>query len=109
HMTGGAADGPFDLVVDSAGARSTLSPLQGRPLPYGAIWGTVDWPDTDLPPNQLTQVYRRADRMIGVLPIGCMPGDDGPKAAIFWSLPQDDHKQWQDTGVTAWSKAATEL
>ena len=36
--------GPFDLVVDAAGAGSALSPLQARPLPYGAVWATVPWP-----------------------------------------------------------------
>ncbi|MEO0916491.1 MAG: NAD(P)/FAD-dependent oxidoreductase [Pseudomonadota bacterium] len=101
--------GPFDLIIDSAGARSALSPLKGYDLPYGAIWGTVDWPETDLPIDQLRQCYRRADRMMGVLPIGTLPGDKGPKAAIFWSLPRDGYQGWQDSGLVAWLDEATAL
>ena len=45
--------GPFDLVIDASGAGSTLSPMQARPLSFGAVWGTVlqpvaamNWPQT---------------------------------------------------------------
>ena len=48
-----ARHGPFDLIVDAAGARSPLSPLVASQLPYGAIWGTVDWPETTLPRDRL--------------------------------------------------------
>jgi hypothetical protein len=79
--TGAGRLGPFDLVVDATGARSVLSPIRARPLPYGAIWGTVPWPmETALPYTRLTQRYRRADRMVGVLPIGALPGDPTPRA-----------------------------
>src|SRR5690606_2784200 len=65
----------FDLIVDATGARSPLSPLRARALPYGAVWGTVDWPVPDLHcdhlrGDELRQCYRAANRMIGVLPIG---------------------------------------
>jgi len=109
RLANGHAHGPFDLIIDSAGAGSPLSPLASEPLPYGAIWGTVDWPETSLPANQLTQCYRRADRMIGALPIGTMPGDSTPKAAIFWSLPRDGHAQWMADGLAAWRSEATAL
>lgn len=99
----------FDLIVDSAGAGSPLSPIVSRPLAYGAIWGTVDWPETDLPSDMLTQRYRRADRMVGVLPIGTLPGDKTPKAAIFWSMPQDKHDDWLANGLDAWRDEATTL
>jgi 2-polyprenyl-6-methoxyphenol hydroxylase-like FAD-dependent oxidoreductase len=108
-VEGGRDCGPFDLIVDACGAGSPLSPLVARPLPYGAIWGTVNWPDTDLPRDQLRQTYRRADRMIGVLPIGRMPGDPQPKAAIFWSLPSQDHAAWRDRGLDAWRGEAVAL
>lgn len=101
--------GRFDLIVDALGAGSTLSHIRSRPLPYGAIWGTVDWPDTDLPPNQLSQMYRRADRMLGVLPIGTLPGDPTPKAAVFWSLPATDHNAWRTAGLAVWKAEARAL
>ena len=40
----GRGFGPFDLVIDSAGKESPLSPIASHPLAYGAIWGTVDGP-----------------------------------------------------------------
>ncbi len=105
----GARHGPFDLIVDAAGAASPLSPLSAVPLPYGAIWGTVDWPETPLPFDHLSQRYRRADRMIGALPIGRLPGDTHPKAAIFWSLPAGGHGAWRKAGLAAWKAEATAL
>lgn len=101
--------GPYDLIVDSAGARSPLSPIAARPLSYGAIWGTVDWPQTELPRDMLRQRYRRADQMVGVLPIGTLPGDNTPKAAIFWSLPVDGYTAWKDGGLNQWKDDATRL
>ena len=106
----GARHGPFDLIVDAAGHRSPLSPLRSRPLPYGAIWATVDWPaDTDLPRHRLSQAYRRADRMLGVLPIGTLPGESTERCAIFWSLPRDGHADWTARGPDAWRAEAATL
>jgi len=99
----------FDLIIDASGAGSTLSGLRARALPYGAIWGTVDWPDTTLPMDELRQVYRRADRMLGVLPLGRGATSDRPKAAIFWSLPADTHDAWRAAGIAAWRDEATQL
>jgi 2-polyprenyl-6-methoxyphenol hydroxylase-like FAD-dependent oxidoreductase len=108
-LKSGSLLGPFDLIIDSLGASSPLSPLKSRDLPYGAIWGTVNWPQTDLPATQLSQVYRRADRMIGALPIGTLPGDDTPKAAIFWSLPRDQHGAWEKDGLAVWKDEIANL
>ena len=106
----GAEAGPFDLIIDASGAGSPLSPMVARPLPYGALWATVDWPkDTDLPVNELRQTYRRADRMLGVLPIGLVPGDAARKAAIFWSLPATGHDAWRARGLALWREEACTL
>lgn len=109
HFADGSDAGPFDLIVDGAGSGSPLSPLRARTLPYGAIWATVDWPDTDLPVDELRQCYRRADRMIGVLPIGQMPDGGLQKAALFWSLPIDGHANWIAEGQDAWRDEACTL
>lgn len=106
----GGEGGPFDLVVDASGARSAISPLRARELPYGAVWGTVDWPaGCGLPDDQLTQRYRRADRMIGVLPVGTLPGGTARKAAIFWSLPSGGHEAWMQGGLERWRQDACAL
>lgn len=101
---------PYDLIIDASGASSPLSPLQSKTLPYGAIWGTVDWPDsTELRYDQLQQRYRRASNMIGILPIGTLPGGDTPKAALFWSLPQDQYPTWRDAPLDQWKTEANAL
>jgi 2-polyprenyl-6-methoxyphenol hydroxylase-like FAD-dependent oxidoreductase len=101
---------PFDLLIDASGARSTLSPLVSRALPYGALWGVVDWPAaTSLPFDELSQRYRRANRMIGVLPIGYVDGSPAPKAAVFWSLPRDGQAAWLAVGLSDWKAGARQL
>lgn len=113
HLVTGCADGalrfadkpeqPADLIVDALGAGSVLSPLRARPLPYGAVWATVPWAEVpELPNDQLSQRYRRADRMVGVLPIGNMPGETRELAAIFWSLPVATQQRWRDTPFPQW-------
>lgn len=101
--------GPFDLIIDACGASSPLSAMQAHPLPYGAIWGTVPWPNTPLPTDHLSQCYRRADRMMGVLPIGTLPGSDTPQAAIFWSLPRNAYDDWRAAPLADWKEEAIAL
>lgn len=106
-MADGAQHGPFDLVVDATGSGSALSPLRARALPYGAIWGTVPWPDgTGLPPDHLSQRYFRASRMAGVLPLGRVPGREGPHAAIFWSMARRDLAGWPQRSLEDWKTEA---
>ncbi len=105
---GAAPLGPFDLVVDASGGGSALSPLQARALGFGAIWGQVPWPQhTSLPPDQLSQRYFRAAKMAGILPIGRLPGDPTPRAAVFWSLPLADLATWPQSDLAAWKAEAT--
>jgi 2-polyprenyl-6-methoxyphenol hydroxylase-like FAD-dependent oxidoreductase len=95
--------GPFDLVVDATGAGSALSPLKARALPFGAVWGHVPWPaGAALPADRLSQRYEGAWRMAGVLPIGRLPGDATPRAAVFWSLPRAALDRWSGTDMAAW-------
>ena len=102
----GARHGPFDLIVDALGSHSPLSPIRDRPLPFGALWTTLRWPETDLtdetPPDRLSQRYVAARRMVGVLPVGRLPGDATPRAAFFWSLRHDALADWQRAGLGAW-------
>ena len=99
----GARLGPFDLVVDAGGAASVLSPMQARPLRYGAIWGAVPWPtETDLPKDQLSQRYRAASRMAGVLPLGRIDPQGPQLAAVFWSLPRPALDLWPQADISAW-------
>ncbi|WP_120499002.1 NAD(P)/FAD-dependent oxidoreductase [Roseovarius sp. EL26] len=110
----GAKSPPFDLIVDATGAKSPLSPLKARALPYGAIWGTVDWPmelpvDTSLPLDLLSQRYHKASTMIGILPVGFLPNHQARKAALFWSLTQSDLEIWRSEPIEVWKTQATTL
>lgn len=94
---------PFDLVIDAAGAGSPLSPLEARALHYGAIWGTVSWVDVPgLSLTELRQKYAAAHHMVGVLPVGRVPGREGDHAAIFWSLTPERLTQWQAAPLDDW-------
>ncbi len=106
----GQALAAVDLVVDARRAGSRLSPLHARPLGYGAIWGTVRWPsDTALPFNELRQRYQGASHMVGVLPVGRLPGEPDPRAALFWSMPASSLDGWAQSDVTAWQADALAL
>ena len=98
--------GPFDLVIDASGTGSRLSPVVARTLPFGAVWASVPWPaGADLPPDQLTQRYFRAEKMAGVLPIGCLPDDPTPRAALFWSLSVVGLDRWPEANFGQWRDA----
>lgn len=106
----GSTSQPFDLVIDAAGAGSPLSPLKARALPYGAIWGVVDWPGkAPLPETQLSQRYKAARRMVGVLPIGSLPGGSVRKTAVFWSLTPAELTDWKNAPIEDWITEATQL
>lgn len=104
---GGRDIGRFDLVVDASGARSALTafsarPVIRRPLAYGAFWATLDWVGEGFDANALTQRYRRASVMIGVLPIGSAEPGGAPQAAFFWSLKPADADAVIAGGLDAW-------
>ena len=110
QFANGSQAGPFDLIVDASGVNSKLSPLQAKELPFGAIWGTVDWPEnTPLQYNQLEQRYRKASNMIGILPIGSLPNESQAKATLFWSLPKDEYEAWCKTPIKEWHTEAEAL
>jgi salicylate hydroxylase len=99
----GSGDGPFDLVVDALGTRSPLAPPTGRPLAYGALWTSLDWPAAGpFDGAALEQRYRRASVMAGVLPLGRPSPDRPAQAALFWSLRADRLDDWHERGLDAW-------
>ena len=106
----GSETGPFDLVVDTLGARTPLAPPTGQALAYGALWASLDWPeDAGFDPAALEQRYRRASVMVGVLPIGTPPGQSRGQAAFFWSLRADRLEAWRVAGLAAWKDEVLRL
>lgn len=109
-LVNGETHGPYDLVIDASGANTPLSPLQAKPITYGALWGVVDWPEgTDFPQDKLMQRYRSASNMMGILPIGVMPDGGARKATVFWSLRQNDFDAWRSKPIDAWKADVMEL
>ena len=100
----------FDLIIDAMGARSPVGHrlLTGvgrrrHELAYGALWAATPWPaDPHFDPRALQQVYRKADTMIGVLPVGRQPRSKTPLATFFWSLKHADYPRWREAGLDAW-------
>ncbi|MBO9576751.1 MAG: FAD-dependent monooxygenase [Sphingobium sp.] len=103
-LTNGFPSDPFDLVIDALGSRSTLAPLTGRSLAYGALWATLDWvEDAGFDWMVLQQRYHAARHMIGVLPVGTPRDAHGRKRlAFFWSLRADQLEAWRTAGLEAW-------
>jgi 2-polyprenyl-6-methoxyphenol hydroxylase-like FAD-dependent oxidoreductase len=102
----GEREGPFDLVLDCAGAhdnlRNALNVGARAPLyPWGAMWTTC--PDRDGAfAGKLRQMYERALIMIGILPVGRVPGaGDVSCVAFFWSLRLRDFDAEKDAGLKA--------
>ncbi|KQM27966.1 MULTISPECIES: FAD-dependent oxidoreductase [unclassified Sphingomonas] len=109
-LEGGRRTPPFDLIVDALGTLTPLAPPCGRALAYGALWGTLDWPeDAGFDPAALEQRYRRASVMVGVLPIGRFPGARRRQAALFWSLRADRLAAWHAAGLDAWKAEVAAL
>jgi len=94
--------------------RSPLSRQQPLPpLPFGALWSNVDWPEGDaaapFDANALEQRYEAARKMVGVLPIGRVRPGAAKQAAFFWSLKHTDLRVWRETPLDAWRASARRL
>jgi 2-polyprenyl-6-methoxyphenol hydroxylase-like FAD-dependent oxidoreductase len=107
--TSGREHGPFDLVIDATGLRSTLRKeadpaVRERMFPWSALWAAVPLPAAWPGAATLRQRYDSASVMIGVLPVGKRPGDDRNLAAFFWSLRGDTYDAWRAAGIEAWRR-----
>jgi 2-polyprenyl-6-methoxyphenol hydroxylase-like FAD-dependent oxidoreductase len=103
----GRRRGPFDLAIIATGAQSALRAALGtkrsaRSFAYGALWSTVPLPAQGFDPAVLAQRYAAARNMVGVLPVGTVPGRTGRQAAFFWSIRSDAIEGWRRRGLKAW-------
>jgi 2-polyprenyl-6-methoxyphenol hydroxylase-like FAD-dependent oxidoreductase len=104
----------YDLIVDATGARSPLqdlsvAPMSRRPLPFGALWASLDSEVDGFTPNVLHQRYRRADRMIGVLPVGKTEPGGRQQVTFFWSIKPGDVESWRDQGLDVWQQTVLSM
>jgi 2-polyprenyl-6-methoxyphenol hydroxylase-like FAD-dependent oxidoreductase len=100
-FAGGRTSPRFDLVVDALGVRSPLAGPPPEPLPFGALWASLTWCG-EFDQTALEQRYVAARKMVGVLPIGRLPGQTGQMAAFFWSLRRRDADAWRAGALDAW-------
>ncbi|MBS0350787.1 MAG: FAD-dependent monooxygenase [Proteobacteria bacterium] len=112
--TGEAKTGPYDLIVDCSGSRSQLRKKYAnvkldKLYPFGAIWGIVKLKDNQFSLNTLEQRYRNADHMIGILPVGQLPGDQCISASFFWSMPIAQYSQWRVEPLNVWQRYVVSL
>jgi salicylate hydroxylase len=70
------------------------------------LWSAVPLPVAWSARNTLRQRYDGASLMIGVLPIGRLPGEDCDLAAFFWSLRADRYEAWCAAGIETWRRCA---
>lgn len=104
----GKQSAKFDLVVDALGVRSPLSRPATAPLPFGALWASLDWRGA-FDPAALEQRYVAARKMAGVLPIGRLKGEERQQTAFFWSLKHADHAAWRATPLETWKEEVRAL
>lgn len=104
----GARSARFALVIDALGARSPLSRAPAAPLPFGALWASLDWVD-GFDPAALEQRYLAARKMTGVMPIGRLQGERRRQAAFFWSLKHSERAAWRVQPLEHWKNEVRAL
>ena len=107
---GGQISAAVDWIIDASGVNSPLAGPLPKPLDFGALWATLNWPDDGrFMPTWLEQRYRRARIMVGVLPIGQIRGDPQRKVTFFWSLKRDAYESWRERDLDAWKDEVREV
>ncbi|WP_229255109.1 FAD-dependent oxidoreductase [Candidatus Viadribacter manganicus] len=104
----GAESAAFDLIIDALGVRSPLSGAAPQPLPFGALWASLDWAGS-FDGAALEQRYVKARKMVGVMPIGRLKGEPRSQAAFFWSLKHADRAAWRTTAIDDWKREVLAL
>jgi salicylate hydroxylase len=104
----GGESARFDLVIDALGARSPLSGALPAPLPFGALWASLDW-EAGFDNAALEQRYEAARKMVGVMPIGRLAPGAPQQAAFFWSLKHADRAAWRARDLEVWKREVLAL
>jgi len=99
-----------DFIIVASGSNCAIANYRfdlkaPEPLPYGALWTSLDWPVSGFDRDVLTQRYDGARVMIGVLPLGGghqALAQSTQKAALFWSLKTEDLTATKARGINHW-------
>lgn len=103
----GQRHGPYDLVLVTGGAASSLRDAaltrRDRVYAWGALWCLCADPEQRFN-GALLQRYAGTRRMAGLLPVGVLPGQAAAanQVGFFWSLPAAQLQAVLQRGVAAW-------
>ena len=105
--------GVFDAVVAADGMRSQLRAASGlessvTPYPWGAVWTICEDPAGAFN-GVLSQRYRAAREMLGILPTGQSTAGGVPLVSLFSSLRTADVAGWQSRELDAWKQQVLAL
>lgn len=102
----GREHGPHALLVLADGAASRLRTAQDmrrdRPYRWGAAWGLLPAPP-GWPLDRLEQRYGDTRRMVGLLPVGRLPGEaaEVQRLCFYWSAPAAELDRLCAAGIDA--------
>lgn len=108
----GARHGPHDLLLVADGAGSRIDGGVRRRVSayaWGAMWAVL--PDRErVYRDELYQVVRGAQIMLGFLPTGRGPGEGAPEVvSVYWSLRGDAVERFRAEGLAPWRKQIAAL
>jgi 2-polyprenyl-6-methoxyphenol hydroxylase-like FAD-dependent oxidoreductase len=103
----------YDMAIIANGTWSNLTQklnikVKHKPYPWGALWKIFDNPDA-ISSGTLSQKYKRAHTMAGLLPSGTHPVTGRACISFFWSLKADKFDQWQDNSIEKWKTQVLRL
>lgn len=106
--------GPFDLVVDASGLKSTLraqvfGKQSSKILKYGSLWAKLNLPDGIFEKHILQQRFACSDLSIGIMPIGCESIGKPQQAALFWNIDSSKFDAVKSEGLNLWKESVVDL
>lgn len=105
----GNAHGPYDLILVADGAHSNLRGQfphlvkRDQLYPWGALWCSVE-DRIGFSRGILEQRYRASSEMLGILPVGRLPGDpaDTRRVTLYWSVPRESFQHFEQQPIQQW-------
>ncbi|MCY7388295.1 MAG: FAD-dependent monooxygenase, partial [Burkholderiales bacterium] len=105
----GNTHGPYDLILVADGAHSNLRRQfphlvkRDQRYPWGALWCSVE-DRIGFSRGVLEQRYRASSEMLGILPVGRLPGDteSTKRVTLYWSVPRDSFVQFEQQPIERW-------
>ncbi len=101
--------GAYDLILIADGAHSNLRSQfphlvkRDQLYPWGALWCSVE-DRIGFSRGVLEQRYRASSEMLGILPVGRLPGESKEinRVTVYWSVPRDQFAQFEQQPIAQW-------